>query len=168
MPSHKSLKSVERSLAESFTSLMNYALNDYVMGHIVYAAWSTGVTEFCVDLLTGATNDSPLLTWPVRKSVAAYVDRVPELISASNSHSRFVATAEMIVTVDPNTRRPLQGGAFEASPFTCTVRIVDDRGKEYSHCIQDWWYPEKSPLPRRARDMACQGMCRPKGGASTI
>lgn len=38
MPSHKTLKSVVRGLAESFTSLMNYWGDDYVMGHVVYAA----------------------------------------------------------------------------------------------------------------------------------
>ena len=54
MPSHKTLKSVARSLADSFTSLMNFAGDDYVMGHAVLAAWQTGATEFRVDLLTGS------------------------------------------------------------------------------------------------------------------
>jgi hypothetical protein len=44
-----------------------------------------------------------------------------------------------------------QGGrAFHELPFTWTVRIVDDRGKEYSHRIQHWWHPERRPsLSRR-------------------
>ena len=66
MASHKALKSVVRSLAESFTSLMNYAGDDYVMGHVVYAAWSSGSTGFQVDLLSGATDSSPLLVPEVR------------------------------------------------------------------------------------------------------
>jgi len=31
MPSYKTLKSVARSFADSFTSLMNYRMDDYVM-----------------------------------------------------------------------------------------------------------------------------------------
>ena len=50
MASHKTLKSVATSLAQSFTSLMNYSGDDYVTGHLVYAAWQTGGTECRVDL----------------------------------------------------------------------------------------------------------------------
>jgi len=71
MPSHKTLKSVVRSLVESFTSLMNYRGNDYVMGHVLYAAWATGATELCVDLLTGQASPSPLLDPPVREGSQA-------------------------------------------------------------------------------------------------
>lgn len=38
MSSHKALKSVVRSVADSFTSLMNYSGDDYVMGHLLNAA----------------------------------------------------------------------------------------------------------------------------------
>ncbi len=144
MASHKTLKSVVRSLAESFTSLMNYHTDDYVMGHVVLAAWSTGARELRVDLLTGAVDPSALLTPPVRDVIAGYVERLPELIRRSNSDPAFVIEAELRVTVDPTTRRPCNWSVHDESPFTCTVRIVDERGKIYSHCIQDWWFPEKT------------------------
>ncbi len=145
MASHKSLKSVVRSFAESFTSLMNYRGDDYVMGHIVYAAWSTGATGFRVDLLRGTMDDSPLLGGVVRESLARYVQWFPDIVRRSNSDLRFVAEAELLVTVDPIVRRLRSDSQFYESPFSCTVRIVDDRGKEYSHRIEDWWYPEKVP-----------------------
>ncbi len=45
MASHKTLKSVVRSEAESFTSLMNYRGDDFVMGHIIHTSWSTDATR---------------------------------------------------------------------------------------------------------------------------
>jgi hypothetical protein len=143
MATHKTLKSVVRNMAESFTSLMNYQGDDYVMGHVVFAAWQTGATEFRLDLLTGATDSSLLLVPHVRDSVANYVKWLPEMVQQSNSDPHFVSQAELLVTVDPHTRRPHGHSGFFESPFTCTVRIVDDRGKEYSHRISDWWYPER-------------------------
>lgn len=142
MATHKTLKSVVRSVAESFTSLMNYRDDDYVMGHVVRAAWRTNATEFRVDLLTGATDSSPLLVPPVRDSVAGYVQWLPDTVQRSNSDLKFISEAELIVSVDPEVRRPHRVSGSYESPFTCTVRLVDDRGKVYSHRISDWWYPE--------------------------
>ena len=142
MATHKTLKSVVRGVAESFTSLMNYRGNDYVMGHIVRAAWETKATGFRVDLLTGATDASPLLVPHVRDSIASHVRWLPDTVQRSNSDLRFVSQAELIVSVDPEVRRPRGDSGLYESPFTCTVRIVDDRGKVYSHEISAWWYPE--------------------------
>ena len=69
----------------------------------------------------------------------------------SNSDLEFVTEAELLVSVDPSTRRPHGDSEFYESPFTCTVRIVDDRGKVYSHRIQDWWYPEKTLLAKKEK-----------------
>ncbi len=145
MASHKTLKSVVRSLAESFTSLTNYCGDDYVMGHVVHAAWVTGATELRVNLLNGTSNSSPLLVPPVRDSIARCVEWLPDIVCRSHSDLQFVTEAELVVTVEPATRRPYNGLGFDESPFTCTVRITDDRGKIYSHRIAGWWYPEKTP-----------------------
>jgi hypothetical protein len=148
--SHKTLKSVVTSFAQSFTSLMNYGGDDYVMGHIVYAAWSTGSTGFRLDLLSGATDSSPLLVPEVRDSVAQCVRRFPEMVRRSNSSMDFVKEAELAIAVDPTIRRPCGHLGFFEPPFTCSVRITDDRGKVYFHVIRDWWWPEKVP-PRREK-----------------
>jgi hypothetical protein len=145
MASHKTLASVVTSLAQSFTSLMSYRGNDYIMGHVVHAAWSTGATHLRVDLLGGWTDPSPLLVPEVRDSVARYVEWFPDMVRRSRSSMDFVSEAELLVSVDPTTRRPCGHAGLLESPFTCTVRIVDDRGKVYLHEIKDWWYPEKVP-----------------------
>jgi len=145
MSSHKTLKSVVRSMVDSFTSLMNYSGDDYVMGHIVYASWATGGTELRVDLVTGKVTRSPLLVPLVQDAVARYVEWFPAMVQNSNSDMQFVAAAELLVAVDPSRRRNLVGTSFQESPFRCSVRITDDRGKVYTHEVNEWWYPEKAP-----------------------
>jgi hypothetical protein len=62
----------------------------------------------------------------------------------------FVTEAELLVILDPSTRRPCGHPGFQESPFTCIVHVTADRGKEYVHEIKDWWYPEKvSPGPEK-------------------
>lgn len=151
MPSHKTLKSVARSVAESFASLMNYRDDDYVLGHIVYAAWSTGATRLRVDLLDGTVESSGLLTEPVAASIRYYVESFPDLVVRSKSDMRFVGAAELEVEVDPAKRGVRMASGFEESPYRCTVRIVDDRGKVHAHRVSGWWYPEKVPPPNRPR-----------------
>lgn len=145
MAKRKTLTSAAHNTAHSFASLMNYVGDDYVLGHIVQAAWATGATELRVDLLTGATNKSPLLVPEVRDSVARTVEWFPAHVANSSSSMDFVAEAELLVRVDPNTRRPSPHPGLLESPFTCSARITDDRGKVYLYEIRDWWYPEKVP-----------------------
>jgi hypothetical protein len=149
--SHKTLKSVVASFAQSFTSLMNYGSDDYVLGHIVHTAWSTGATSLRVDLKSGATDGSALLVPEVRGSIARYVQWLPEMVRSSGSSMDFVSEAELTLSVDPATRRPVGQAGFFESPFCCAVRILDDRGRTYRHEIQGWWYPEKVPPEPKVR-----------------
>ncbi len=142
MPSHKVLVSVVRGVAESFTSLMNYANSDYVMGHLVRAAWDTGATEIQVDLLTGRVSASPLAVVPVLSSLTRQAHLFPDVVARSGSSMAFIHSAYLRLTVDPAVRRRVAGSGFSESPFTCTVALTDDRQKPYTHSISAWWYPE--------------------------
>jgi hypothetical protein len=95
VPSHKALKNVVQNLAQSFASLMNYRGDDYVMGHIVQAAWATGATELRVNLLTGESAPSPLLTTLVKESIAGCVSDFPYFLQRTRSAIQFVAAAEL-------------------------------------------------------------------------
>jgi hypothetical protein len=139
---------VVRSVAESFTSLMNYRGDDYVMGHLVSAAWVSGARELRVNLLTGATNASPLLVPDVQASVSSYVEWFPDTVRRSRSDLSLVAEADLVVTVEPGIRRAHDNSGLVESPFTCTVRIIDDKGREYSHRVDGWWYPEKTVVAK--------------------
>lgn len=100
--------------------------------------------------MTGIIDASPLLVPEVRNSLTLLLERFPDMVRRSHSDLTFVSQEELMVTVDPYTRRPHAGSECYESPFTCTARIVDDRGKVYAYQIADWWYPEK-PLPAEVR-----------------
>jgi hypothetical protein len=59
MARYKVLKSVAHSLGHSFTSLMNYAHDDYVMGHILRFARASNRDTLIIDLMTGELAQRP-------------------------------------------------------------------------------------------------------------
>ena len=71
MARYKVLKSVAHSFAHSFTSLMNYSGDDYVMGHLLRRAEDIGEPALAVDVLTGKAEPGALLTRDVAQSVAS-------------------------------------------------------------------------------------------------
>jgi hypothetical protein len=143
MASHKKLQSVTRSVADSFTSLMNYSANDYVMGHLLRAARTTGMSRLDVDLLSGIASPKGLLVKPVADSVDAYCQDLSSLVARSGSHMAFVRSARLSVEFDISISRPYSRAPhLDESPYTCTVRVEDDRGKIYESELKGWWYPE--------------------------
>ena len=151
MPTRKTLPNIARGMAESFTSLMNYVDNDYVLGHLVFAAWESGDTELVVDLLSGETNDSKLLSSQVQKSLERYVACLPDMVARSNSEPKFLAKAELVVLIRAEVRPMRASSKLFESPYSCLVRLLDDRGKWYFHQIDGWWYPEQ-PAPSHIRE----------------
>jgi hypothetical protein len=150
VPKRKVLKSVARSVADSFTSLMNYWQDDYVMGHLLTAARQSGKTTLAVDLLSGISSPDDLLTPPVASSVKRYCDDFRGLVIRSGADPAFVTSATLQVAFDTSISLPLHRDTlYEQSPYVCLVRVVDDRGKIYESTLKGWWFPEKLP-PRRA------------------
>ena len=143
MASHKKLQSVSRSIADSFTSLMNYSANDYVMGHLLKAARTSGMSRLDVDLLSGIASPNGLLVKPVARSVDAYCQDLSSLVRRSGSDMAFVRSASLSVEFDISISRPYsRAPQLSESPYTCVVRIEDDRGKIYESELKGWWYPE--------------------------
>ena len=143
MPSHKKLQSVSRSIADSFTSLMNYRGTDYVMGHLLKAARASGTGRLEVDLLSGTASPEALLVPPVAGSVYAYCRDFQSLVERSGSDITFVRKAVMSMEFDISISRPYANAThLMESPYTCVVAIEDDRGNMYPTELKGWWYPE--------------------------
>jgi hypothetical protein len=144
MAKHKTLQGVANSFADSFTSLMNYAGNDYVMGHILAASRETGSDTLEVDLISGHIEPEDLCREPIVQSIAYRCADLPNLIERSGSDPAFVTSARMTIAFDIATERPVAGAPhLQQSPFVCTVSVTDDRGKTYEAVRTDWWYPEE-------------------------
>jgi hypothetical protein len=124
---------------------MNYADDDYVMGHLLAACRRTEATTLAVDLLTGEASPRELLVPPVTRSIAWYSQDFPGLVARTGSDMSYVASARMLITFDISVARPAQAlwTALE-SPYECVVEVIDDRGKKYSVAVNGWWFPENT------------------------
>ena len=143
MARYKVLRGVAHSFAHSFTSLMNYAGDDYVMGHLLRRARESGEGSFVVDILTGSASPPALLRGEIDRSVRRYCEWFPKLVASHKSEMRFIRAARMSVTFELSKRRPVRHApGLEESPYVCRVQIEDDRGKTWSAELQGWWYPE--------------------------
>jgi hypothetical protein len=152
MARYKVLKSVAHSFGHSFVSLMNYADDDYVMGHLLTQARATRNNRLMLDILSGRAAPEALLTPPIAASLGHYAAWFPDLVASHRTALRFVHSAAMEIVFDLNVERQVRGTGLIESPFVCRVTITDDRGKDWSAEIRDWWYPEATgPTGGRAK-----------------
>jgi hypothetical protein len=143
MARYKVLRSVAHSFAHSFTSLMNYSGNDYIMGHLLRRARETGEASLIVDILTGSATPPTLLSPEIGNSIRGYCEWFPKLVANHKSEMQFVRAVRLSVNFELNKRRPVRHAPdLEESPYVCRVEIEGDRGKTWSAELRDWWYPE--------------------------
>jgi hypothetical protein len=109
MPRYKALKSVAYSLGHSSTSLMNYARDDYVMGHLLRFARATGRDTLIVDLMTGEASPADLIRPPIDNVPAHYAARLRDLVTNHGTDLRFVHAAGVTLRFDLEKTRTLRG-----------------------------------------------------------
>jgi len=144
MPRYKVLKGVAHNIGHSFTSLMNYADDDYSMGHILRFARETGFDELALDFITGEGQPLALLRRPISKLPDWYTKMFWNMVERSGSDRSLVQAATLTLRYD---LVKLRSSPIEA-PYICDVSILDNRGKRYSSHFEGWWYVEKKMLPR--------------------
>jgi hypothetical protein len=122
---------------------MNSRGDDYVMGHLLKAARSSGASKLDVDLLSGVATPQALLAWPIAASVESYCLDFRGLVERNGSDVSFVRTAVLSVEFDISISRPYSKAPdLRESPYTCVATIEDDRGKTFRSELKGWWYPE--------------------------
>lgn len=143
MPSHKPLKSVSHNFGHSFISLMNYITDDYFLGHLLKQARKTNQRRLEVDILSNFASPEELLTTQIRDRIIHYNKWFPKMVNESGSTMDFISAASMVIEFDLQKTRPYPNdNRFLENPFTCEIKIIDDRGKEYKHKHEGWWFPE--------------------------
>jgi hypothetical protein len=139
MPRYKVLKGVAHNIGHSFTSLMNYARDDYSMGHILRFARETGLSEVTIDFVTGQGRPSSLLRDPISELPAWYTKMFWNMVKSSGSDRSLVKAATLTLRYDLTKSRsfPVE------SPYICEVSIQDNRDKIYAAHFEGWWYVER-------------------------
>ena len=152
MPSYKVLKSVAHNIGHSFTSLMNYADDDYVMGHILRLARQTGQETLRIDFVQRTAEPPELLVAPIFGIPVRYTEFFWDMVKRQGSDHSCIELATLVLRFDIKTHRELRGRPqFAESPYVCDVHIRDIRGKDYRAHFDGWWYPERATPPKSDR-----------------
>jgi hypothetical protein len=139
MPRFKVLKGVAHNVEHSLTSLMNYAVDDYSMGHILRFARETGDATLTIDFVTGHALPETLLREPISKLPDWYTKMFWDLVQSSGSDRDLVQAAKLTLTYElQRSRRGRLANSIE-SPYTCDVSIHDVRGRDYRAHFEGWW-----------------------------
>jgi hypothetical protein len=139
----KVLKSVAHNIGHSFTSLMNYAGDDYVMGHILRLARRTGVDTLTIDFVSGKSGPRELLADPISQVPDNYTQFFWGLVERHGSDRSCVKTATLTLKYDLTSERPIRRDPqIMESPYFCDILITDAHGKNYKAHFQSWWHPE--------------------------
>jgi hypothetical protein len=150
MPRVKVLKGVAHNVGSSFTSLMNYAADDYSMGHILRFARESGRDTLTIDLLNGTGTPDGLLKEPISELPSWYSKMFLRLVESAGSDRKLIRSATLTVTYDLLRKRPSPIPSEPQSAYTCDVSIVDNRGKDYAARFDGWWYVERMEVNRLA------------------
>ncbi len=104
------------------------------MGELLKQARKTGLDRLEVNILNNTVEPAELLTKPMRRSINYWNKWFPTLVADSGSSMDFVSKANMVIQYDLTITRPYPNdNKYLENPFDCTITIIDDRGKEYSH-----------------------------------
>ena len=152
----KVLKGVAHNVGSSFTSLMNYASDDYSMGHILRFARESGIDTLTIDLLNGQGNPDRLLKEPISGLPSWYSKMFLRLVESAGSDRKLIQSATIKVTYDLRRNRPSPVPGEPQNPYTCDVSIVDIRGKDYTAHFNGWWFVERMAINTPASPPARQ------------
>lgn len=152
MPRFNVLKGVAHNIGHSFTSTMNYTVDDYSMGHILRFARETGLNTLTIDFVTGQGQPADLLRDPISELPRWYTKMFWDLVTRSGSDRALVQSATLTLNYDLQRYQLGPRAEIPLSPYTCDVSIFDVRGKSYFAHFEGGWYVEKglmSPATRR-------------------
>lgn len=140
------------NIGHSFTSLMNYADDDYVMGHILRLARQTGCETLRIDFVRRTAEPPELLVAPISGIPDRYTEFFWDMVQRQGSDRSCIETADLVLHFDTKTQRGRRGQSqFVESPYMCDVRIRDTRGKDYLAHFSRWWYPERVAIQGKER-----------------
>lgn len=151
MPRYKVLKGVAHNIGHSFTSLMNYSVDDYSIGHILRFARETGLDTLTIDFMVGEGQPALLLRGPITELPHWYTKMFWNMVTSSGSDRALVESATLTLRYDLTQIRPGLRADLPQAPYSCEVSIVDVRGKNYTAHFADWWYVEKGFLIQPTR-----------------
>jgi len=140
MARYKVLKSVAHNLGHSYLSLMNYRAEDYVVEHLHRAARAANERRVIIDVLRGTIEPATVRTPVLLESAADQQRWLGRLVQTQGAALDMVSAASITVVFDFEGSRPSPHvPGLKLLAYTCTVEIVDDRGRTHTATVPEWW-----------------------------
>ena len=136
---YRVLKSVAHNIGHTFTSLLNYRADDYIIEHIFKIAKKKGISIIKVDFLNEKIEPVDFDQAPIRDSISSYHNALERIFQAQRCELAKVKSCKLIIEFDLNTIRILDRTKIEICDYKCRVSILDDRGKENMASVREWW-----------------------------
>jgi hypothetical protein len=149
MPGFKVLNRVAHNLGCSFTSLMNYTVDDYAMGHLLRFARESGNSTLTIDLLSGTGGPAALLREPISELPSWYSMMFLTLVKTAGSDRQLIQSATLTVNYDLLSSQPSPTPGEPQNAYTRDVSIVDIHGKHYVARFDGWWFIQRTEVNRR-------------------
>ena len=130
MARYKVLKSVAHNFAHSFVSVMNYTGRDYTMCELMRRVKLTKTRVLRIDVLSRTLGPVELLSAPVVRSCESYLRDFGRLVTSSGAALDMVESATIEVRVALAKDQAQSAKQFRGR-VTATMRLRDDRGREY-------------------------------------
>ncbi len=108
MPKYKVLKCVAHNIGHLFTSLMNYTGDDYVMGHLLNSARSTGQDTLTIDFVRGEAGPPELIGPPISDVPQWYTKMFWDMVERQGSDRSLIQNAILTLRYDISIERPVK------------------------------------------------------------
>ena len=130
---------------------MNFAKDDYAMGHILTFARETGKDTLVIDFLSGEGRPPELLRDPIEQLPQRYTKMFWHIVESSGSDRAMVQFATLTLKYELGRLQSAPIIGKPECPYTCEILILDTRNKSYSAHFSGWWYAEKVSLSPNLR-----------------
>lgn len=147
MAKYKNIDSALHNWAHSYLSIENYDEKGYFIEELYEAAKSTNEANITIDVLCGSLSPSAVVNDRVesflRRCSESFIRQLqsqnvdPHMISSAALQLHFDFSAPLANTIGISFRDPWK--APKTAAYTAKVAAVDDRGKEHSAKMKEWW-----------------------------
>lgn len=139
MARYRVLKRVAHDLGHSYLSLMNYRAEDYVVENLHRAARAAHERRVVIDVLRGTMEPAAVRTPVFLESVADQQRWLGRRVQTQGAALDMASAATITVDFDfEGSRSSPNVPGLELPAYTCTVEMVDDRGRTHTATVPEW------------------------------
>jgi hypothetical protein len=148
MAKYKNIGSAIHNWAHSFMSIENYDEHGYFVAELYNAAKMANTENVEINCLTGEISPCSVTNKRVSSFLAQTPNRLFTLLASQNVKDSMIVSLKLTVQYDFSASfAELEGIYFTypekappAAKYKTKIVAIDNRNKEYSAEVKEWWY----------------------------